>query len=253
VSGFAWWERCEPLRQAQADPRLTPMERRVFTVLWTFAGPDGGDARPGRDLLAACLSTESHPTHVRSVRNAVARLEGLGYIVLTAKAIRRRRIANTYRVQVPPLPDGTEFLGREALRPNDDGFRAQSGEFYGAIPDVLGREASRHLKGETEGKTGGARARATPPPPQEPPRKCSRHRNDPNPPHCPGCRAARLAAFAYDRAVQARNRERDEAIRRCRICDDRGYVGLAAGPFITCPHDPQRVEELERHHREAAS
>jgi hypothetical protein len=39
---------------------------------------------------------------------------------------------------------------------------------------------------------------------------------------------------------------RDKAIRDCGLCDDRGGVGLRAGPFISCPHDKKRIDELER-------
>lgn len=38
----------------------------------------------------------------------------------------------------------------------------------------------------------------------------------------------------------------DEAIRRCGLCDNRGYIGLAAGPFVSCPHDRKQIEELEQ-------
>ena len=43
----------------------------------------------------------------------------------------------------------------------------------------------------------------------------------------------------------------DEAIRRCGLCDDRGYIGLRAGPFVTCPHDKKLIDEME-HEYEAA-
>ena len=110
-----WAERCESLRQAQADPRLSPTQRRVFTMLWTFAGPDGCGARPGVELLADCLSTSTHRVHVRSVRSVLKRLVELGYAEVTAPPVRRTRIATTYRVRIPDVPADTEFLAREAL------------------------------------------------------------------------------------------------------------------------------------------
>jgi hypothetical protein len=124
-----WAERCESLRQAQADPRLTGMERRVFTVLWTFAGPDGAGARPGVELLAHCLSTSTHRVHVRTVRSVLKRLAELSYTEVTAPPVRRARIATTYRVRTPDISPETEFLAREALRGKPESFSAQSESF----------------------------------------------------------------------------------------------------------------------------
>lgn len=43
----------------------------------------------------------------------------------------------------------------------------------------------------------------------------------------------------------------DEAIRLCRLCDDRGYIGLRAGPFVTCPHNPKQIQQLENQYENA--
>jgi len=47
-------------------------------------------------------------------------------------------------------------------------------------------------------------------------------------------------------ASETERARRDKAIRDCGLCDDRGGVGLRAGPFIICPHDKKRIDELER-------
>ena len=49
----------------------------------------------------------------------------------------------------------------------------------------------------------------------------------------------------------APSRTDTDAIRNCHLCDDRGYIGLRAGPFIQCPHNPQKIQQLE-HEYEAA-
>lgn len=103
------------------------MERRVFTLIWSFSGPDGCESRPGVELLAQCLSTVKHRVHVRTVRNAMKRLQELGYIVKTAEPIRRLEIATTWRVQVPDvLAPVEEFLARQALRGKGNGLARQA-------------------------------------------------------------------------------------------------------------------------------
>jgi hypothetical protein len=68
---------------------------------------------------------------------------------------------------------------------------------------------------------------------------CSAHMPDGTDDKCGPCGTARMNLNSW----RAR---RDEAIRNCGLCDDRGGVGLRAGPFIKCPHDKKRIDELER-------
>jgi len=70
------------------------------------------------------------------------------------------------------------------------------------------------------------------------------------------CRASRTRVTRAPRATQKKNekpaglahRDKAAAIRDCRLCDDRGGIGLRAGPFITCPHDVEEIARLERYH-----
>jgi hypothetical protein len=81
---------------------------------------------------------------------------------------------------------------------------------------------------------------ASPPPP------CKRHPDGwGHTEDCQDCAALRLWEKNSEKRAADAQRNRDETIRKCRLCDDRGYVGLSAGPFIRCPHDPGLVDELQ--------
>lgn len=72
---------------------------------------------------------------------------------------------------------------------------------------------------------------------------CPKHENDPNPPACRGCGAARLAAEAWDAEYAADTRP---AIRRCQMCDGEGFrwdpAGRHRGPTRDrCDHRPMVV------------
>jgi hypothetical protein len=58
-------------------------------------------------------------------------------------------------------------------------------------------------------------------------------------------------ATSAPRTVNGAARDAEEAIRRCGLCDNRGYIGLRAGPFISCPHDKKLIDQME-HEYEAA-
>jgi hypothetical protein len=119
-----WATRCEPLRRAMADPNLTGMERRVFTIMWTFTGPDGDGARPGVDLLAEMLNANA-----RNIRDAIngnqsRGIVGLirrGYLVVTEKPNRRGGRATTYGVRVP----GDEAISASQSRAKDESLSAR--------------------------------------------------------------------------------------------------------------------------------
>jgi hypothetical protein len=80
------------------------------------------------------------------------------------------------------------------------------------------------------------------PPDLEPPEYCPAHMPHGTDEKCGPCGSHRK----HWNKCRAR---RDEAIRKCGLCDDRGGVGLRAGPFIKCPHDKQRIDELEEYHQ----
>ena len=103
------------------------------------------------------------------------------------------------------------------------------------------------------------RASATPPPPdvipeeeqpEQPDPYCSAHMPDGIPGKCGPCGTARKNLNDWRERRDEKIRDLDAVIRKCGPCDDRGYIGLRAGPFINCPHDAQEIARLERYHHE---
>lgn len=243
-----WVERCEPLRQAQADPTLSSMERRVFTTLWTFAGPDGCGARPGVELLSDCLSTPTHTVHVRTVRNALKRLAELGYAEVTAPPNRRNRIATTYRLRMPDIAADTGFLAREALRGKPDCFSAQSDDVLARKNDSFSAHPLRAQK-VVSSKDRSARASATPPhadnsPPQEQPDPyCPDHMPLGTVEGCGACGAAGRILKAWKNRQAEYQRLEAETRRRtvadCTRCAGTGFIDLADNVVDRCECNPR--------------
>jgi hypothetical protein len=98
---------------------------------------------------------------------------------------------------------------------------------------------------------GGARTRETGP---GPPRNCSKHEDDPDPPPCGACADARRRWVAWDvahRQAEATRRSAEAhaqaevralAISQCGLCDGQGYLPTGR----QCQHDPSRVEATQR-------
>lgn len=90
-------------------------------------------------------------------------------------------------------------------------------------------------------------------PPERPSDRCPQHLDDDHPPPCRNCLEARLGAEAWDRnqiranaaartaEARARDDTRRQAIARCALCDDAGYVGRQL-----CTHDPDAAERAKR-------
>lgn len=89
------------------------------------------------------------------------------------------------------------------------------------------------------------------PPEAEPDPYCATHMPDGTTEKCGPCGTARKNRNDWRERQDKATCDRDEIIRLCRLCDDRGYIGLRAGPFINCPHDRKAIEALEREALEA--
>jgi hypothetical protein len=125
----------------------------------------------------------------------------------------------------------------------------ESGSEPPLSPQVL------EFEGLTEGEVEGAAREpgSEPPAPNrpdpEPPTRCPKHLDDPDPPNCRACGAARVEndrwRADHDRAARhadlatRRQRAADQAqanrtaIDRCQLCDETGYAN-----GVVCPHDP---------------
>ncbi|MGX6513274.1 hypothetical protein [Rhodococcus sp. SJ-2] len=91
---------------------------------------------------------------------------------------------------------------------------------------------------------------------EEPPSKCPRHINEPNPPACRACGDARLAhdTWVADRSRESARARSDEAWQRaedrrraiaeCSLCDDDGYVDMAPCTHVPAPSGRPSLNEL---------
>lgn len=74
---------------------------------------------------------------------------------------------------------------------------------------------------------------------ERPPDRCSRHMNDPLPPPCGRCAAARQAANDWDELRENAIRERRRRVLReiadCPDCDERGLVEIGSNTQAPCP------------------
>lgn len=216
---FSWPERCEPLRQAMGDPNLTGMERRVFAIMWTFAGPDGDGARPGVELLADLLTV-----HVRSVRKAIQGLIARGYLVVTAQPNRRGGKATTYRVQVPGAESFSAPQSRALkLKKEERGStgalprsRADARSFARPNDASGGREELRHY-GNPEDNEDLFMPRPEP--------YCDAHPGGTTD-KCWKCGEARrgLQEWLEDKSWRTDVFRERAKIRDCSLCDDEGYL-----------------------------
>lgn len=102
--------------------------------------------------------------------------------------------------------------------------------------DVRTTEGEEDLEKESLGRVGNgsappARAR------EAPPRTCSKHKDDPEPPPCFGCKNARLAYEAWE-TEQSKPPPKPP---RCGECSETRHIELADGRQARCPRcHPQR-------------
>ena len=94
-------------RMVVRDPHLTDASRRVLLELESYADPDGFNARPGRQLIAENLLTESGHVSEKTVRRALESGIELGFIECTTKGKRgrMRNSADVYRLTFPTDSD----------------------------------------------------------------------------------------------------------------------------------------------------
>jgi hypothetical protein len=212
-------------------------------------GTRQGSVRIGR--IQAAMG-KSKRTAVR----ALERLKDRGHIRVVKRGF------NSHGVAKAPIYELSVLTPPKMAQTTDDACATEVGV---SNPDVLAPKRQCAcaksecacatqggvLDGSIDGSIdGGARASAAPPPPPEiaddnpdpePPRFCPDHMPDGTTDKCGACATCR------ENWTRWRAR-RDKVIRDCGLCDDRGYIGLRAGPFIRCPHSAKRIDELERYY-----
>jgi hypothetical protein len=136
---------------------------------------------------------------------------------------------------------GKTQVDREVVRPDTD--RTPSG-----IPPESDRNPAVSVSVSMSGSVSGSGQ-----PPKRPSDRCPEHLEDEHPPPCRNCLEARLGAEGWDRdqirataaartaEARARDDTRRQAIARCGLCDDAGYVGRQL-----CTHDPDAAERAAR-------
>ena len=92
------WERAVRLLKVGKETRY------VGLVLAQFTDPDGTNAFPGQEVIAACCETS-----VRTVQRHLAALESAGLIECTFRGSTagRRGLADVWRLTLPPDPGRT--------------------------------------------------------------------------------------------------------------------------------------------------
>ena len=101
---------------------------------------------------------------------------------------------------------------------SESGSESSSERFTESFSEPLSEPPHVGIRSLTEGELGGAVREPLSEPPgasapgPEPPRKCSKHQNNPNPPDCGGCGAARRANEDW----HAERRKRLAAMPKCR-------------------------------------
>lgn len=77
--------------------------------------------------------------------------------------------------------------------------------------------------------------------------RCTKHKKADNPPPCPKCKQARLAAEKLrderEAARQSAARARRAAINNCTLCDEHGIARVPGGR-TRCPHDQEQLAQL---------
>jgi len=273
---FAW------LKVLQSDPRYTDREQRFGSIVCVqFARRDGTGWAVNLDDMAAKMPGGMSRS---AMKTAFGKFVRDGYLTETGKSLGGRGVkARRSHDLTKPAPVGVQVsdetrprtdTGLDETRPRTE----QNPTTYVAKPDhVRGAKTSSELaeeppKGTSKGTPEGTDARASadepnvsanPEPPQEiseqqpelpevePDPYCADHMPDGTTEKCGPCGTARKNRNDWRERQDKATRDRDEIIRLCRLCDDRGYIGLRAGPFINCPHDRKAIEALEREALEA--
>lgn len=258
------------------DPHLTDATRRVLLELESYTNPDGTNAHPGIERIAAELLTKAGTVNEKTVRRALETGVKRGYIECTRKGgggRGKRENADTYRLTLPleepgpwdrveegdsgPLDAGDSEPGRHRHRSEQtaetvdtqvSGVRTETVATNSppALPDS--EPASNSPTRPSAPPAAGGRADES----IEPPRFCHRHPNDTTE-RCRDCRDAREKherwqdkqdEEARDRRVREtrdRAEARNDARATCTLC-----AGKSEAEKDCCFHDPDSVEAWRR-------
>jgi hypothetical protein len=248
---FGW------LKALQSDPRYTDKEQRFGSIICVqFARRDGTGWTVNLDDIGAKMATGIDPNRMKIafrkfVRDGYLQETGKSRGGRGVKAWRSFNLTKPYPVQVRVSDKTLSSTGQNPIQKVTKPYPEGDTKTW---PDLREDPPKGTSKGTSEGT--GARATdepnvpATPEPPQKIPGEqpkppdpyCADHMPDGTTDPCGPCGTARTNLNAW----RARG---DKAIRDCGLCDDRGGYGLRAGPFITCPHDKKRIDELEAYHQ----
>jgi hypothetical protein len=243
------------------DVAALPLRARLTWIgLWTHCDDQGrtkdnarlikGDIWPLDDVSLADIEEdlETLAAHERIVRYTVG---GRRYLEVV-NWHDHQSIQKPTPSKIPPSTEGTPV----PVRYSPERATGDLPEKTAGYPQSAGSEAPSPLledsgspttgKGkEGKGKEGRARGREATTD-GRPPDRCIDHDPDPDPPPCGVCARAREAAQRWDTQAathvatrrtgeqRARAADRERAIARCELCDERGYSGTRI-----CNHDPE--------------
>ncbi|MGW4331866.1 helix-turn-helix domain-containing protein [Rhodococcus koreensis] len=239
---------------------LTHAEFRVLVALFTYTDAHLRNAYPSKATLAAAANVTP-----RTLTLALRTLQekGLARIVQAGGNQHRKGAANVWELLPHNLPKGG------AHRPPSEGAEGvdvrspsrDEGSHPGPVKGVAeyqSRESrsnppSDHGSDQRSGVARGEVSESGELPIEPPPRRCTGHLDDANPPSCHACgdarrtyeawvaenvRAVRRAASDTARALAG---ARGRAIAACSLCDNDGYRGRNP-----CDHDPARDDRNRR-------
>jgi hypothetical protein len=236
-----------------ADERLANGDKFVLAyIAFKSASPDDLKIRVRQTTVA-----ENCATSDRQVRRAIGTAKQCGYMTLLTPRQRGRGYhgPDEYQLTIPENRTDTSAINGKIA----DIYAGNTGHIRPGIPDgeqladLQDCSPKGFFKGFREGTAPASEApplidvipeeeQPEQPPDPEPDPYCTVHMPDGTDDKCGPCGTARTNLNGW-------RKRRDEAIRLCRLCDDRGGFGLRVGPFIKCPHDKKRIDELEAYHR----
>ncbi|TCN53553.1 hypothetical protein EV641_106199 [Rhodococcus sp. SMB37] len=161
-------------RALNRDYRLTEADRRVLLELESYANPDGTNAHPGNERIAAHLATGPGGDHISlsSVERALRAGRKLGYILQTKKGGRRKtggevvKAASVWRLTMPAPVEATSPVTQMTGDSEDgDGITRQTTPHHPSIeatPPVramTGYQSLNHQSNSRDRSSTGAQAR----------------------------------------------------------------------------------------------
>jgi hypothetical protein len=239
--------------------RLEGLSRPAFAVLLAIAERCHHVSRQGTVRIDRMRAAIYAGNSERTARRAIRELKDAGLIRVVKrgyKAPNGEAKSSMYEMaELAPskVAEASDELVPSKVAETRDQASAKP-EQASAKSDQASATQGGALNGPIDGPVdGGACATDAPnvPAGPEPNPYCSTHMPDGTTAPCVRCGTARRNLNGWRDRRDETIRARDEATRLCRLCDDRGYIGLRAGLFTNCPHDPKAVEALERQALEA--